>query len=114
MRLTQAGVKTRRLVILSVKQRGNKMNQNQKEQWEKIRSIGKFRYIFFWGTFFTCFQTLLITLIILYPDGEFISFNNFLFWIIVHIIAGYFWGLINWSMGEHKYKKSAETSPMDI
>ena len=86
------------------------MDQKEKEQWGKIKTIGKFRYIFFWGTFFTCFQTLFVTLIRLYPAGEFIKFNNFLFWVIVHIIVGYLLGLFMWSMGERKYNKTTHTS----
>lgn len=86
------------------------MNQKENEKWENIRSLGKSRYIFFWATFFTCVQILFITLIKLYPDGKFINFNDFLFWVIVHIIVGYLLGLMNWSMGERKYHKSAHTS----
>ena len=86
------------------------MNQKEKKQWENIRSLGKSRYIFFWATFFTCVQILFNTLIQIYPNGKFITFNDFLFWVIVHIIAGYFLGLINWSMGERKYNKSAHSS----
>ncbi len=86
------------------------MNKKGKEQRENIRLLGKSRYIFFRATFYTCIQALFFTLIRLYPNGNYISLNDFLFWVIVHIVAGYFLGLFMWSMGERKFNKSDHTT----
>lgn len=82
------------------------MNQKRKELWEKMRAMGKCRYICLVGGLWAGIFIILTTLIDLWPDGGFINFGAFLIKTVVsYLLGGCLFGLLMWIYGEYTYKK---------
>jgi heme/copper-type cytochrome/quinol oxidase subunit 3 len=84
------------------------MKQKRKDTWRRIRSVGKWRYIFSACCIFYCLVSIFITLRKLWPDGKFVHFDDFLFKVIILFVIGFFAALIAWNINEKEFKKANE------
>jgi len=82
------------------------MKQKRIDTWKRIRSVGKWRYIFAYCCIFYCLVSIVITLRKLWPDGKFINFGDFLTKVIIIFVLGFFAALITWNINEKKLKKA--------
>ena len=81
------------------------MKQKRIDTWKRIRSVGKWRYIFAYCCIFYCLVSIVITLRKLWPDGKFIHFADFLFKVIILFVIGFLAASITWSINEKRFKK---------
>jgi hypothetical protein len=88
-----------------VKQRGNPMKQKRIDTLKGIRAVGKLRFIFAYCCIFYCLVSIVTTLRKLWPDGEFMHFDDFIFKILICFVIGVCGASITWNINENKLKK---------
>ena len=75
-------------------------------KWEKIRSKGKWHYIFKYGVFIVgLITTVLYSLFFSMLLEEMLYFREFLIAIVVFTLGGIGWGLLMWYYMENSYSK---------
>ncbi len=81
------------------------MNEKNIQLGKNFRTIGKYRFIFLLGIFWSSTTIVLDVLIEAFPEGVFIKFKPFLFDTLYHLIGGFFFGLFLWYCQEAFYER---------
>ncbi len=82
------------------------MKAKHKAQWEKIRAIGKWRYILLLGSWMGMFQTILSPIIEYLIFGSDFDLTSLIIRLPINLIGGLVFGYILWKFGEDRYNKS--------
>ena len=83
------------------------MKQKEKEKWERTRSKGIGRFVLLYGI--VGFGGLMITA---HSVSEYLIFSKrfdgllFTYRVGLGLLCGLIWGLVMWSVGERRYRKS--------
>jgi len=90
------------------------MNSRQRRKWAETRKMGRMRFIWIRGVLYWGVSTsILWTMLSFYLDSEFEIgidgnidfFSEFVVFLLVFSIIGYFWGSYIWRVSERRYNR---------
>lgn len=87
-------------------EQGKHMKEEYKAQWEKIRSIGKWRYILLLGSWMGMFVTILSPIIEYLIFESSFDLISLLIRLPLNLIGGIVFGYLMWKFSENRYNRS--------
>lgn len=83
------------------------MNQKQRENWERTKAKGMWRFVLLIAVCFCIILTLTMSLYDYFRGSAGFAFENLYFQIPFNLFLGLIAGLIFWFIAEKKYQKSS-------
>ena len=84
------------------------LNQKQREQWERTRANGMWRFVLLWALVCTGAQSVGLSIFDYFssssyrPSAELLMVRALIF-----LVVGIICGVVLWFIAEHRYKKSS-------
>ena len=84
------------------------LNQKQREQWERTRANGMWRFVLIWALALTGAQSVGLSIFDYFSSSSYRPSSELLMVrALIFLVVGIISGVVSWFIAEHRYKKSS-------